>query len=123
MCTDGQIGGNDLPRSSDFQWNIGAQYDGEIGNKFDYFVRGDLVGQSEQFVGELNLATIPSRALLNLRAGLSSGPVSADFWITNVTDEEYVANAFYIPNPFFVSYVPTFGNRRRLGVTLNYEFD
>ena len=123
VCTDGQIGGNDLPRSSDFQWNIGAQYDGQISSKLDYFIRGDLVGQSDQFVSELNLATIPSRALLNLRAGLSSGPVSADFWITNVTDEEYVANAFYIPNPFFVSYVPTFGNRRRLGVTLNYEFD
>lgn len=120
---NGDIGGNELPRSSNFQWNIGAQYDGEIGNDYDYFVRGDLVGQSDQFVGELNLATIPSRALLNVRAGVSSGPVSADFWITNVTDEQYVSNAFYIPNPFFVSYVPTFGNRRRIGVTLSYDFN
>ncbi len=122
-ASDGSVGGNKLPRSSDVQWNIGAQYDGSLSSDMEYFVRADLAGQSEQFVAELNLATIPSRALLNLRAGVTKGNVSADFWVTNATDEEYVSNAFYIPSPFFVDYVPTYGNKRRIGVTLGYTFD
>lgn len=121
-AADGNVGGNDLPRSSDFQWNVGAQYNGSFGNGFGYFLRADLVGQSDQFVSELNTATIPERTLLNLRAGLNGEAWSAEFWVKNATDELYVSNAFYIPSPFFVDYVPTFGNQRRFGLALNYSF-
>ncbi|MFK8052165.1 MAG: TonB-dependent receptor [Woeseiaceae bacterium] len=121
-AADGDISGNDLPRSSDVQWNLGAQYDGELANGFNYFLRADLAGQSEQFVSETNLTTIPSRTLLNLRGGISGDKWSAELWVKNAADEEYVANAFYIPSPFFVSYVPTWGNKRRIGLTLNYSF-
>ena len=119
---DGSVGGNDLPRSSDFQWNLGAQYDGNFGNGFGYFLRADLVGQSDQFVSELNTATIPERTLLNLRAGINGDAWSVEVWAKNATDERYVSNAFYIPSPFFVDYVPTLGNQRRVGVALNYSF-
>ena len=121
-AVDGSVGGNDLPRSSDFQWNFGIQYDGSLANGFGYFLRADVVGQSEQFVSEINTATIPERTLLNLRAGLNGDAWSAEFWVKNATDERYVSNAFYIPSPFFVDYVPTFGNQRRFGFALNYRF-
>ena len=119
---DGSIGGNTLQRSSSFQWNVGAQYDGILTSEIDYFLRADYAGQSKQYVSELNLAEIPSRALLNLRAGLSHGNWSADIWATNVTDEEYVSNAFYVILPFGADIIPTFGNRRRIGATLSYDF-
>ena len=122
-AVDGNIGGNDLPRSSDTQWNIGAQYDGSIGGTaLDYFVRADLTGQSEQFVSEVNLAEIPSRTLLNIRGGISSEDWSAELWVRNATDEEYVSNAFFVALPFGVSYVPTFGPQRRVGVDFKYNF-
>ena len=123
VCSaDGDISGNDLPRSSDTQWNIGAQYDGILTGDFNYFVRADYVGQSDQFISEANIGTIPSRELLNLRAGINNQNWSAELWITNATDERYVANAFYIPNPFFIALVPTFGNQRRIGANVSYSF-
>lgn len=124
-AADGNVGGNNLPRSSDTQWNIGAQYDGLLvlnDLDLDFFVRADLVGQSKQYVSEINTATIPARTLLNLRGGISNEKWSAELWVKNATDEEYVANAFYISSPFFVDYVPTFGARRRVGITANYNF-
>ncbi|MBX2846793.1 MAG: TonB-dependent receptor [Acidiferrobacterales bacterium] len=118
---DGNLGGNSLPRSSDEQWSIGAMYEGVAGG-LDYFLRGDYSGQSEQFVSELNTAIIPSREILNLRAGISKDAWSAELWVKNALDEEYVSNSFYIPLSFQVEYVPTWGNKRRIGLDLKYSF-
>ena len=120
--SNGDIGGNDLPRSSDTQWNVGLQYDTTIAGGIGLFARADLVGQSDQYVAEINTAEIPSRTLLNLRAGLKGEHWEAELWAKNATDEEYVSNAFYIPSPFFVDYVPTFGNQRRVGLSLSVSF-
>lgn len=119
---DGSIGGNTLPRSSDVQWNLGAQFNGIMRNEINYFVRADVVGQSEQFVSEANITTIPSRTVVNLRGGISKDRWSAELWVKNAADEEYISNAFYIPSPFFVALVPTWGNKRRVGLSLNYSF-
>ncbi|MDO6710324.1 TonB-dependent receptor [Aliiglaciecola sp. 2_MG-2023] len=121
-AANGDIGGNSLPRSSDTQWNIGAQYDGEFNDNLEYFVRADLTGQSEQYMSEANIATLPSRTLLNLRGGVTGENWSAELWVKNATDEEYVSNAFYIPSAYFVSIVPTWGNQRRIGVSAEYRF-
>ncbi len=128
LCDDivcdstGNIGGNTLQRSSDTQFNFGIQYDGKISENLDYFGRVDVAYQSEQFISELNAGTIPSRTLVNLRAGISSEDWSVELWVKNATDEEYVANAFYIANPFFVDYVPAWGNLRRIGLSAKYSF-
>ena len=98
------------------------QYDGTLPRGITFFARADLAGQSEQYVGEINTATIPERTLLNVRGGFGGEHWNAEVWVKNLADEKYVSNAFYIPSPFFVDYVPTFGNRRRIGVTLNYSF-
>ena len=121
-AADGDISGNDLQRSSDTQWNLGLQYDGSFSNDINYFVRADYVGQSEQFISEANIGTIPSRELLNLRAGISRDRWAGEVWVTNATDELYVSNAFYIPSPFFIALVPTFGNQRRIGANISYSF-
>ena len=123
VCSaNGDIAGNDLPRSSDTQWNLGLQYDGAFNNDITYFLRADYVGQSEQFISEVNIGTIPSRELLNLRAGIGNDNWTAELWVKNATDELYASNAFYIPNPFFIALVPTFGNQRRIGLDLKYSF-
>lgn len=121
---DGQaiIDGNTVARVPELQWNIGAQFDGSIGSDIDFFVRGDVTGQSEQFASELNLAEIESRNLVNLRSGISKGNISADIWVTNLFDEEYVASSFYVANPFSNDHIATFGAKRRAGVTLSYDF-
>ena len=119
---EGNIGGNTLQRSADTQFNFGIQYDGKINNDLNYYGRADVAYQSEQYLSEINAATIPSRTLLNLRAGISSEDWSVELWVKNATDEEYVSNAFYIASPFFVDYVPAWGNLRRIGLSAKYSF-
>ncbi len=116
------IGGNNIARVPDFQWNVGAQYDGQIGDNTDYYIRADVAGQSEQYVSEINLATIEERVLTNFRSGLLIGPITAELWVTNVFDEEYVSNSFFIAAAFDTSYIPTFGAKRRIGATVSYDF-
>ena len=123
VCSpDGDVGGNTLPRSSDVQWNIGATYSGSLGNESSFFARIDVVGQSDQYVSEINAATIPSRTLVNLRGGVDFGNWTAELWVKNATDELYVSNAFFTPFSFAVDYIPTFGNLRQWGVTASYKF-
>ena len=122
VCNNnGDISGNDLARVPDFQWNIGAQYDGNW-NDYDYFLRGDLAGQSSQFASEFNITTIESRTLANLRAGVSRGPVSVDLYVTNLFDEIYVANSFFILNAFTQQLTASLGNGRRAGIEVSYDF-
>ena len=119
---DGDVSGNELARSPDLQWSIGAQIEGQLTSEIDFFIRADLAGQAEMWVSELNLATIGSRRLTSLRAGVSRYNFSLDLWATNAFDEDYVSNAFFIANRFTVDYRPTLGPPRRYGATLRYEF-
>lgn len=120
--SNGDVSGNELARVPDVQWNLGAQYNGDFTNDIEYFIRGDLAGQSQQFVSEFNIATVESRTLTNLRAGVSKGPLALDFWVTNLFDEEYVGNSFFIVSAFQTQYTATLGAGRRAGVELSYDF-
>lgn len=119
---DGDINGNSLQRTSDFQWNVGIAADGAITDTMDYFGRVDVAGQSEQFVSEINVATIQPRTLVNARIGIRGDMWSASIYAKNLLNEEYVSNAFFIAAPFFGTYVPTLGNQRRIGATLTFDY-
>lgn len=120
---DGDIGGNSLQRTSKFQWNVGASFETPISDTMDFFSRVDVAGQSKQYVSELNVATIEPRVLTNGRLGVRGDRWSFSIWGKNLFDKEYVSNAFYIGgSPFFSVYVPTAGNRRRLGATVTFDY-
>jgi len=120
---DGEIGGNTLARTSKTQANIGAVWEAELPNTdLGYYLQGDVAYQSEQYLTELNVGTIPDRTLVNLSAGITHENWSIRLWGKNVFDEEYVSNSFVINNPFFASYIGTFGPKRTFGVTLDANF-
>ncbi len=120
---NGDIGGNDLQRTSKLQWNVGASYDIAISDSLELFSRVDVAGQSKQYVSELNVATIEPRVLTNGRIGIRGDRWSVSVWGKNLFDKKYVSNSFYIGgSPFFSVYVPTAGNRRRLGATLTFDY-
>lgn len=119
---NGDISGNALQRTSDLQWNVGIAGEDAMTDTLDYFWRADVMGQSEQFVSEINVATIEPRTLVNLRLGLRGENWSASIYAKNLFDEEYVSNAFYIAAPFFGTYVPALGNQRRVGATFSYDY-
>ena len=119
---DGNIGGNEMQRNSKWQWNAGIAFDGPLTGDLDYFSRIDVAGQSKQYATEINVTTIEPRALVNGRLGVRAANWSASIWAKNLFDKEYVSNAFFIANPFQVDYVPTLGNRRRIGATLSFNY-
>lgn len=119
---DGDIGGNQLQRSSKFQWNVGASFNTDLSSTMEFFSRLDVAGQSKQYVSELNATTIAPRTLVNGRLGVRGDNWSVSVWGKNLFDKKYVSNAFFIATPFFTDYVPTVGNRRRLGATLTFDY-
>ena len=118
----GEVGGNAIPRTSDWQWNIGASGEIPVSDNFDVFGRVDVAGQSGQFVSEINSALIESRALVSTTLGVRGDNWTVSLWARNLFDKEYVANAFFIAQSFQLEYIPTLGNRRRIGATLSFDF-
>ena len=119
--TDGAIGGNQIQRQPPFQLNVGATYSGTLQADWDWFLRGDVIHQTKQYIDEMNLAWVPERTLVHARLQFSNGSWTAALWAKNLLDEEYAANSFFIATPFGTAYVPIFGAKQTLGLTLTYD--
>ena len=118
---DGDIGGNQLARTSKIQLSAGLNYDTYVG-AWGLGARLDTNYQSRQYVDPLNLAWVPERQLTNASLRL----VSPDFhweisgWVKNITDEDYAANSFLIG--VFNQYMVGKGAARTFGANLKYKF-
>jgi len=120
--SNGDIGGNEVERAPRTQFSAGAQWDASFAWG-DYYIRGDLSWQSDFFADTVNLAEIPSRTLINLKAGLNfENGLSLSAWVKNLTDEEYVSNSFVVITAFNNQYGTFFGQQRTLGVNATYRF-
>ncbi len=118
--SDGSIGGNDIQRQPPFQLNVGATFSGTLPTGWDWFLRGDVIHQTKQYMDEMNLAWLPDRTVVHARFQVSSGAWSAALWSRNLLDEEYATSAFFIATGFGTSYVPIFADKQTLGLTLTY---
>jgi iron complex outermembrane receptor protein len=124
-ATNPNIAGKSLQHSPDDQADIGVQYSDHIGVSSKWFVRADVTYQSKEYEDEENLSWIPSRTLLNLRAGISHGPWTAEFWVKNLTDLHYVSSAFALVGTNGAgssAYTPFLGDLRTFGVTLKAHY-
>ncbi len=117
---DFSVGGKTLPRTAKTQLVGGMQYVGKFGNDLGFFVRGDVVYQSEMQAEEMNMAQISPRTLVNARASLTRGIWELSLWGKNVFDEEYVANSFFIVQG--VGYGAAYGEKASFGATLSVKF-
>jgi iron complex outermembrane receptor protein len=54
----------------------------------DGFIRLDAFYRSEQYMDEMNVAFVPDRMVMNLRAGVASGNFDLTFWIQNLLDDD-----------------------------------
>ena len=75
---------------------MAAQYDGRLGQRSRWFLRGEYVLIGEFFYDAANLGR-ERYALANFRAGLERGALRLEAWIKNAFDETYVPVAF--PDP------------------------
>lgn len=120
--SNGDIGGNEVERTAPTQVSFGAQWDAPLGDAGDYFIRTDLTWQSNFFADSGNTGVIPSRFLVNGRAGVSVENVDVSLWIRNAFDKKYVSNAFVVLLPFGNTFGEFFGERRSFGVTTKVSF-
>jgi iron complex outermembrane receptor protein len=99
-----QFKGRQLPLTAKYSANLGAQYSGNAAFVDDgqWFARADLSWKDKQFVDAANLTWIKARTVVNLRAGISKGPLSVDAYVLNAFDDDnYVSiaqNSLLTPN-------------------------
>ncbi|MEM7452635.1 MAG: TonB-dependent receptor, partial [Pseudomonadota bacterium] len=118
------IGGNQLERTSEHQFNLSGQYSTVFNNGWEGFARLDISHQSEQ-QNVINQNAIPDRTLVNLRLGYEGDRYAIALWGRNLTDEDYArASLFFnVPDAFPVfSYKSILAERRTWGITGTVRF-
>ncbi len=124
-ATNPNIAGKSLQHSPDDQADIGVQYADHFAGDYNWYVRADATYQSKEYEDEENLSWVPSRTLVNLRAGLSHDRWSIEAWAKNVGDLHYVSSAFatFGTNGAGSSnYTPFLGDLRTFGVTIKAHY-
>jgi len=125
-----EFDGTQIPLSSKYSGNFGAQYSGEIDADTGFFIRADLSYKSKQFVTQSNLTWIRSRTVVDARAGLSFGDASLEVFVSNLfNNRRYVGaseNTLLTPNFALtgaVGYVNVgLPELRTFGVKVSYDF-
>ncbi len=119
------IGGKQLERTPAFDALLGVNYDTKFSNGWGFYARADVTYQTKQFADEANLASVPSRTLVNASIGFNIDKFNLQLWTKNLFDKQYVTSALFligIGGANSASYVPILGERRTVGLTLSTSF-
>ena len=118
---DGNVGGNQLARTSKIQGSLGLNYTNEIFSWL-FNARVDTNYQTKQFLTPLNVGWAPDRMLTNASFNFASSDEKWEViaWAKNVTNEDYAANSFVLG--VFNQYLVGKGPGRTWGSTLKYNF-
>ena len=112
------VAGNNLAFVPDTTFNVGAQVNGDLGNRTSWFARGEYVNVGTY---QLDAANTKSQQfeLTNFRAGVEWNNVRVEGWIRNAFDEDYVLVAFPVGSSMFIG---ENGVPRTYGVTVSIQF-
>ena len=94
---DASVAGNNTPRTAENSLFASLQYSAPLnafGGDSEWFLRGDVSYRDEMFIDELNLETIESRTLVNVRGGIDTGTVRVTLFVDNATDEDALTTGF-----------------------------
>jgi len=134
---DGDVSGNQVLRQSEWQGSLSLDYRAPLGSAFQWFMRGDLIYQGEQFADASNQAIVPEHTYFNARVGWESERYLIEFWALNLFEDDAPTGAFrevYFTNtfadgtfgfatPFFpFRYSVSHPRLRQLGVTVRVKF-
>jgi len=125
--------GNKVDGVSPVRLSLGAQYDFDLSNSMDGFVRGDWQFESETDLvlnvpGEDGSNAVAGQpgftrevSEFNFAAGIGFGDVSVEAWVRNAFNDEYFQTAFpgVVQNGTFNAYP---NQPRTYGVNLRYDF-
>jgi iron complex outermembrane receptor protein len=125
------VGGNQLARTTDFQFAISAGYSArDIAPGVDAYIRGDYSFQESKFSDSLNLQRQGNIELANVRVGIEPiKGVDISLWVKNLFDYRYNARATIVGSvadgsPLSgITYTRVYpGERRTWGLTGSYRF-
>jgi len=121
--SNGDIGGNELPRAPKFQAALGVQYSRDINQDTDFYIRADGSYQSRSFADTVNVAVIGDRFLANSRLGLNYRNFGLSIWGRNIFDKRYVSNSTQIIQRSGDNILSrNFGDRRTIGATVSVRY-
>ncbi len=96
-CT-ASVGGNQISRTSDFQFSISGNYDiPQIFGNFDGYVRVDYSHESGKFDTGLNYANQGDISLANARFGIVNDRMEIALWVDNIFDEKWNRRVTSVP--------------------------
>ncbi len=134
---DGDISGNEVLRQSEWKGSFSLDYRAPLGTALEWFMRGDLIYQGEQFADASNQTVVPEHTYFNARLGWESERYRVEFWALNLFEDDAPTGAFrevYFTNTFadgtFGNATPFFPFRysvshprlRQLGLTVRVRF-
>ena len=113
--------GNFLQRTPEYQWNVSAEYETDIGNWVNGFkARVGYSRQGKLFWGPENQAFEPAYGTLDARVAITpnEGDLTVSLWGRNLTNKLYRTNVI----PFFGDEVSRLGSPRTYGVAVGVKF-
>jgi iron complex outermembrane recepter protein len=124
--------GKELPNTSKYSGNFGAEYDGTLSFAGDaaWFARGDVIYKSGVYDNQANTAKTPNSTTVNFRIGSSKGPMSIEAFMLNAfNNKDYttIADNFIFTNTFAFTgansaLIVGLPDLRTWGVKLGYKF-
>ncbi|MBU3005474.1 TonB-dependent receptor [Paraglaciecola arctica] len=118
------LSGTQVPGIHEQSIVAGAKYDFEFDNGMYGYVRADYIYESEtRVVGNINPDVTREVNTLNLSTGLNfENGVTLQFYVRNVTNDEYFLSAF--PRPIQTGSIQVYPNQpRTFGASISYMFE
>ncbi|NVK56233.1 MAG: TonB-dependent receptor [Alteromonadaceae bacterium] len=121
--------GKDMPLVAKLSGALYAQYFGVMLGDIEWYTRIDATYQGRRYTDSTNLSWLPSRTLINLRAGINRDDWSASVYVTNLLDDDTPtwartqADSAADPYLFQLAGVEVaLARKRQIGATFRYWF-
>jgi len=86
--------GKEQPGISKYSGNLGLQYTNTFAKEYDYFVRGDYVYKSGQWLNQANFVKTGDVNRVNLRAGVTIGNFDIQAYVNNLFDDDTYTSGY-----------------------------
>lgn len=101
---DGNVKGNTITRTSEWQANIGASYQAPLRGDVDWYLRTDAAYRGKQYADPTNEAIIPASTTVNAHLGLTKDTWSVEVYALNLLGNDEALAAYR--DVFFTNTTP-----------------
>jgi iron complex outermembrane receptor protein len=89
------VTGNMPYQVPEWTWHLSPQYEDNLAGDWDWFARVDYRYRSRLYVDQHNVAWMGARHLFDVRAGVTKGDFSLDFYIKNLFNDKQFNDAVH----------------------------